>query len=139
MSLYRITHINLHLRHSSWTKLNTNSTYVEMLMDNFATSMHLCNPLPTHLPVSQLYMPRTQQSLTRDAHSIWNTNSISIPMSIAPNVWILTSAPSAVTTGITLICHEVATRSITLQKPIHILQLPPACSANSPYFHLPPQ
>ena len=53
-------------------------------------------------------------------------------------IWILTSAPSAVTTGITLICPEVATRSITLWEPIHILHLPPTCSATSPHFHLPP-
>ena len=41
------------------------------------------------------------------------------------------------TTGITLICPEVATRSITLQKSIHILCLPPTCSATLPHFHLP--
>ena len=48
------------------------------------------------------------------------------------------SAPSAATTGITLICPEVATRSITLGKPILILCLPPTCSTTSPHFHLPP-
>ena len=68
---------------------------------------------------------------------IRNTNSISIPTSIAPNVWILTTAPSTVTTGITLICPEVATRSITLWKHIHILCLPPTCSATLLNFHLP--
>ena len=69
---------------------------------------------------------------------IRNTNSISIPMAIAPNVWILTSAPSAATTGIALICPKVATRSITLWKPINILLLPPTCNTTSPHFHLPP-
>ena len=58
--------------------------------------------------------------------------------SIAPNVWILTSAPSTVTTGITLIWPGETTKFITVQKPIHVLQLPPACSATSPHFHLPP-
>ena len=49
-------------------------------------------------------------------------------------MWILTSAPSTVTTGITLICPGE-----TVQKPIHVLQQPEACSATSPHFHLPPQ
>ena len=56
----------------------------------------------------------------------------SIPSSIAPNVWILTSAPSTVTTGITLICPGETTKFI------HVLQLPPACRATYPCFHLPP-
>ena len=50
----------------------------------------------------------------------------------------LTSAPSIVTTGITLNCPEETTKFITVQKPIHALWLPPACSATSPHFHLPP-
>ena len=36
-----------------------------------------------------------------------------------------------------LICLEVAPRFIKTQTPIHILQLPPACSTTS-HFHLPP-
>ena len=42
------------------------------------------------------------------------------------------------TNAITLICPGEATKFITMKKPIHILQLPPACSAISPHFHLPP-
>ena len=38
----------------------------------------------------------------------------------------------------TLVCPEGPTQLITLWKPIHILCLPPACSATSPYFYLPP-
>ena len=69
---------------------------------------------------------------------IRNTNSATIPMPIAPNVWILTSAPTVVLTGITLICPDEAPRFIKTQMPIHILCLPPACSATSQHFHLPP-
>ena len=69
---------------------------------------------------------------------IRNTNSISIPTPIAPSVWILTSAPTAVSTGIMLICPEAAPRFIKTHTPIHILWLPPACSTTSWYFHLPP-
>ena len=85
-----------------------------------------------------LYAKNTASINMRCSQHIRNTNNISIPMPTATNVWILTSAPSAVTTGITFIYSEVATRSITLQKPINILHLPPACSTTSPHFHLPP-
>ena len=63
---------------------------------------------------------------------------MSIPIPIAPNVWILTSAPTAVSTGIMLICPEEAPRFIQTWTPIHILQLSPACSTTSQHFHLPP-
>ena len=84
--------------------------------------------------ITGLYAKNTASINMRCSFQIRNTNSISIPTSIAPNVWILTSASSAVTTRIALICPKVATRSIILWKPIHILHLPPACSATSPHF-----
>ena len=57
---------------------------------------------------------------------------------LAPNVWILTTAPSAMITTITLICPGDTRKFIKVKKPIHVLQLPTACSATSPCFHLPP-
>ena len=69
---------------------------------------------------------------------IRKTHSISIPSQIVPNVWILTTAPSAVTTAITLICPGETTKFITVKKPIHIKQLLPSCSATLSNFHLPP-
>ena len=39
----------------------------------------------------------------------------------------------------TLICPEKAMETISIQKPIHILKLPMACSATSPNFNLPPR
>ena len=69
---------------------------------------------------------------------IRNANSVSIPTPIAPNVWILTSAPTAESIGIMLICPIETPRFIKTQKPIHILQLPPACSTTPQDFHLPP-
>ena len=50
----------------------------------------------------------------------------------------MTTAPSTVNTAITLICPGETTEFITIKKPIHFLQLPPACSATSPNFHLHP-
>ena len=54
------------------------------------------------------------------------------------NIWIITSPLAAVSSGIRLICLEKAPRSTIPQTPIHVLQLPPACSTTSQYFHLPP-
>ena len=61
-----------------------------------------------------------------------------MPSQLAPNVWILSTASSAVTTTITLIWPGETTKFIKERKPIHTLQLPTACSATSPHFHLPP-
>ena len=110
-----------------------------MLMDNFAILMHLFNCLPTLHLASQPYMPRMQPALPLDAHyKSGRLKASAYPLSIAPNVYILTSPPSTVTTGITLICPGETTQFITVQKPIHILWLPPTCNATSPHFHLPP-
>ena len=65
-------------------------------------------------------------------------NSATIPTPIAPNVWILTSAPTAVLTGIVSICPDEAPKFIKTQMPIDILHLPPACSTASQHFNLPP-
>ena len=63
---------------------------------------------------------------------------MNIPSQLTPNVWILTTPTSATTKVITLICPGKTSKFITIQKPIQILQLPPACSATLPNFHLPP-
>ena len=48
------------------------------------------------------------------------------------------SVPSTMTTRLTLICPGETRVFITVQKPIYVLQLPPACSTTPPHFHLPP-
>ena len=65
-------------------------------------------------------------------------NSATIPTPIAPNVWILTSAPTVILTGIAIICPDEAPRFIKTHTPICILCLPPPCSTTSQHFHLPP-
>ena len=67
-----------------------------------------------------------------------NTNNATVPTLITPNLWILTSAPKSVLTGLTLICPDEAPRFIKTQTPIHNLYLPPACNMTSHYFHLLP-
>ena len=84
-------------------------------------------------------MPRTQPAFLPDAQfKLGKLKNISIPSQVATNAWILTAASSAVTTTITLICPGETTKFLTVKKPIHILHQPPACSATSPNFHLPP-
>ena len=74
--------------------------------------------------ITALYMKNTASITTRCSLQIRKAQSISIPLSIPPNVWILTSAPSTVTTRIPLICPGKTPKSVTVQKPIHVLQLP---------------
>ena len=88
--------------------------------------------------ITALYTKNTATISTRCSLQIRKTQSISISLQLAPNVWILTSAPSMVTTAITLICPGETTRLITVKRPIHIFLLPPACSSTSSHFYLPP-
>ena len=94
----------------------------------------------TNLPtcVSVLYAKDKTSIQKRCSLQIRKVSSISILTSIAPNVWIITSPTTAVPSGITLICPAEAPRSVIPQIPIHVLQLQPACSTTSQYFHLPP-
>ena len=88
--------------------------------------------------ITALYSKNSASIATRCSLQVRRAHTISIPMLIAPNIWLITSLQFTVPTGITLVCPEGPTKLIALQKPIHILQLPPACSATSPYFYLPP-
>ena len=88
--------------------------------------------------IAALYAKDTVGIKKRCSRQIRKANSVSIPTPIAPNIWIWTSALTAVSTGIMLIYPEEAPRFIKTLTPILVLQLPPACSATSQYFHLPP-
>ena len=55
---------------------------------------------------------------------------------IGLDVWILTTPVTAMTNTMTLICPEKPMETIPIQKPIHILKLPTACSATSSNFYL---
>ena len=78
----------------------------------------LANP-PTC--VSALYAKGKDSIQKRCSLQIMKANSISIPTSIAPNVWIVISPTTAVTPGITFICPGKAPSSVTPQTPNHIL------------------
>ena len=101
----------------------------------FAPLQPLANPLSC---ITALYTKNAASILTRCSLQVRKTQRISVPSPIIPKEWILTSAPSTVTTTITLICPGETTKFITVKKPINILQLPTACSVTSPHFYLPP-
>ena len=65
------------------------------------------------------------------------TLDVNIPSLIVPNVWVYTTPLSAPANVITLICPGKATMFIKVEKPIHILTVPTACSATSSTFYLP--
>ena len=77
----------------------------------------LANP-PSCITI--LYAKNTASISTRCSLQISKTQNIIIPSQIAPNVWILTTAPSAVTTAITIMCPGEHLKYLTVKKPIHI-------------------
>ena len=148
-----ISHSNFSACHDIWNKylgitLDETST-IEISEDQFKTCqkadgqfcvlntplLPLANP-PTC--ISAVYTKNKDSIQKRCSLQIKKASSISIPTSIVPNVWIITSSTAAVPARITLICLGEAPRSIKQQTPIHILQLQPACSATSQHFQLPP-
>ena len=88
--------------------------------------------------ITALYSKNTASIAASCSLQVRKAHTISILTSKAPNVWLITSAPSTVMTGMTFVCPVGPTKLITLWKPIHILCLPPACSATLPYFYLLP-
>ena len=64
--------------------------------------------------ITALYSKNTTSIAARCSLQVRKAQTISIPMLIAPNLWLLTSAPSTVTTGITLVCPEGPTELITI-------------------------
>ena len=93
----------------------------------------------THPPmcISALYAKAKASIKKRCSLQIRKASSMSIPTSITPNIWVKTSPTTAVPSGITCSCPAAPHRSIIPQTTIYILQLQPACSATSQYFHLP--
>ena len=90
------------------------------------------------LCIAAIYTKDKARIGKRCSLQIKNMNSAPISRLIALNVWLLTSAPKLVLTGITLICPDEAPRFIKTQTPIHILCLLLTCSTPSQHFHLPP-
>ena len=61
-----------------------------------------------------------------------------VHIAIVSSLWIIPSNPQILGSTMTAICPDKATSTEPFQQPFHVLRLPPACSATSRYFHLPP-
>ena len=89
--------------------------------------------------ISALYVKSKVDIASKCSLQICKANTTNLPTQIAPDVWILTTQVTATTNTMTLICPEKPMETIPIQKPIHILKLPMACSATSSNFYLPPR
>ena len=67
------------------------------------------------------------------------TTTTTLPTQITPDVWILTTPTTAPVNTKNLICPEKPMETIAIRQPLHVLQLPTACSATSAHFYLPPR
>ena len=129
-------HISIIMDEVDAATTGTLSPHILPITDLKQMLSHIEETLPTtmHLPVSfedtlhfyrylctHVIIANRQFLLLTDFLQIRKTQRINIPLQIAPNVWILISAPSTVTTAITLICPGEPVKFITVKKPIHIL------------------
>ena len=87
--------------------------------------------------IAALYARSTVDITLKCSLQIQKASGINLPTQVAPDVWILTTPLAAPASNITLICPEKAIETIVIQKPVHILRLPMACSATSSNFYLP--
>ena len=89
--------------------------------------------------IAALYTNSTVDITSKCSLQIWKASITNLPTQIAPDVWILTTPIAAPANTMIFKCPEKAMETIPMQKPIHILKLPMACSATSPNFYLPPR
>ena len=89
--------------------------------------------------IAALYARSTVDITSKWSLQIQKASGINLPTQVAPDVWILTTPPAAPANTITLICPKKAIENIIIQKPVHILRLPMACTATSSDFYLPPR
>ena len=122
-----------------WKSHHDSSGFFKKLMNSCIPFLHHFNPLANQPScITAFYAKNTASISAKCLLQIRKTSDVSMPLQLAPNVWILTTAPSAVTTAITLIGPGETTQFIEVRKPIHILHLPTACNTTSPNFHIPP-
>ena len=89
--------------------------------------------------IAALYGKSKVDIVSKCSLQICKASTTNLPNQIAPDVWILTTPVPAPTNTMTLIFPEKPMETIPIQKPIHILKLPTACSATSSNFYLPPR
>ena len=88
--------------------------------------------------IAALYPKSKVDIASKCSLQICKASATTLSTQIAPDVWILTTPVTVPANTMTLICPEKPMETILIQKPLHILKLPMACSATSPSFYLPP-
>ena len=71
--------------------------------------------------IAALYAKSTVDITSKCSLQIWKASITNLPTQIAPDVWILTTPIAAPANTMTLICPERAMKTITIQKPVYIL------------------
>ena len=89
--------------------------------------------------IAALYAKSMVDITSKCSLQICKASATTLPTQITPDVWILTTPVTVPVNTMTLICPEKTMETILIQKPLHILKLPMACSATSPNFYLPPR
>ena len=89
--------------------------------------------------IAALYAKSKVDTASKCSLQICKASTTNLPTQITPDVWILTTLVTAPTNTMTLICLEKPMETIPIQKPIHIMKLPMACSATSSNFYLSPR
>ena len=156
LSTYKI--FTLDIPHGNFTCYDINTQYlritqdetmaVEMSPQQFHTHQEtngqFCNIITPFQPlanppscITALYTKNAHSILTRCSLQIRKTQDVGILSKLTPNVWIITTPLSVTAAAITLICSGETLKFIPIQWPLHISQLPPACSATIPNLHLP--
>ena len=96
----------------------------------------LANP-PTC--IAALYAKSKGSIKSKCSLQLHRASTTSLLTQITPDVWILTTPTSAPTETISLICPEKPMETIPIRQPLHVLNLPTACSTTSAHFYLPPR
>ena len=101
----------------------------------------MCNFKLSQIPpscIAALYTKNDKEIGAQCSLSVFHTPPAFPPIIIMSNLWIFSLTPTMQESAITMIYPDTATSSSLFQQPVHILKLPPACSATSRHFHLPP-
>ena len=88
--------------------------------------------------IAALYAKSKADIASKCSLQIHKSSITNLRTQVAPDVWILTTPVTAPTHTMTFIYLEKPMKTIPIQKPIHILKLPMACSATSSNFYLLP-
>ena len=86
-----------------------------------------------------LYARGTADITLQCSLQIQKASDINLPTQISPDVWIITTQPSAPASTMKLICPERDIEMIIIWNSVHILKLSMACSPTPSNFYLPPR